>query len=197
MSWRRVLWGCLGCCVPAEIRLEGFDSGVRQVLLRGSWESVLSWHTWSPGCGVHPLGGVLRRGPPWPGLALAPGGEPVGAGARSWSSGRGWRATPVTLWFRCLMFRPGDEARSGARRYLVWFTRPLQEPVSGGQVFVRLGQTPTYLMFVDLRTTSRHGDQPPSPRPLRDGAALARPLSWHQVRFPWGLLDSLDVCPFL
>ena len=56
-------------------------SGVRQVLLRGSWESVLSWHTWSPGCGVHPLGGVLRRGPPWPGLALAPGGEPVGAGA--------------------------------------------------------------------------------------------------------------------
>ena len=54
---------------------------MRQVLLRGSWESVLSWHTWSPGCGVHPLGGVLRRGPPWPGLALAPGGEPVGAGA--------------------------------------------------------------------------------------------------------------------
>ena len=107
---------------------------------------------------------------------MAPGGEPVGAGARSWSSGRGgWRATPVTLWFRCLMFRPGDEARSGARRYLVWFTRPLQEPVSGGQVFVRLGQTPTYLMFVDLRTTSRHGDQPPSPRPLRDGATLARP----------------------
>ena len=49
----------------------------------------MSWHTWSPGCGVHPLGGVLRRGPPWPGLALAPGGEPVGAGARSWSSGRG------------------------------------------------------------------------------------------------------------
>ena len=89
MSWRRVLWGCLGCCVPAEIRLEGSDSGVRQVLLRGSRESVLSWHTWSPGCGVHPLGGVLRRGPPWPGLALAPGGEPVGAGARSWSSGRG------------------------------------------------------------------------------------------------------------
>ena len=147
-SYLLMPWGCLGCCVPAEIRLEGSDSGVRQVLLRGSWESVLSWHTWSPGCGVHPLGGILRRGPPWPGLALAPGGEPVGAGARSWSSGRGggWR---------------------------------------------------TYLMFVDLRTTSRHGDQPPSPRPLRDGAALARPLSWHQVRFPWGLLDSLDVCPFL
>ena len=146
-SYLLMPWGCLGCCVPAEIRMEGSDSGVRQVLLRGSWESVLSWHTWSPGCGVHPLGGILRRGPPWPGLALAPGGEPVGAGARSWSSGRGgWR---------------------------------------------------TYLMFVDLRTTSRHGDQPPSPRPLRDGAALARPLSWHQVRFPWGLLDSLDVCPFL
>ena len=88
-SYLLMPWGCLGCCVPAEIRLEGSDSGVRQVLLRGSWESVLSWHTWSPGCGVHPLGGILRRGPPWPGLALAPGGEPVGAGARSWSSGRG------------------------------------------------------------------------------------------------------------
>ena len=93
----------LGCCVPAEIRLEGSDSGVRQV-----------------------------RGP----------GPQDG----------GWRATPVTLWFRCLMFRPGDEARSGARRYLVWFTRPLQEPVwAGGQVFVRLGQTPTYLIRQDPR----------------------------------------------
>ena len=72
VSWRRVLWGCLGCCVPAEIRLEGSDSGVRQVLLRGSWESVLSWHTWFPGCGVHPLGGCLcagvLRGLAWPGL---------------------------------------------------------------------------------------------------------------------------------
>ena len=35
---------------------------MRQVLLRGGWESGLSWHTWSPGCGVHPLGGVLLRG---------------------------------------------------------------------------------------------------------------------------------------
>ena len=25
---------------------------MRQVLLRGSWESVLSWHTWSPGSSV-------------------------------------------------------------------------------------------------------------------------------------------------
>ena len=45
-DWSRLMRGVLatgplgvfgvGCCVPAEIRLEGSDSGVRQVLLRGS-----------------------------------------------------------------------------------------------------------------------------------------------------------------
>ena len=148
-SYLLMPWGCLGCCVPAEIRLEGSDSGV---LLAGAAPGELGVRFEL----AHLVSGVRRS--PARGY-LAPGSSVAWSGLGAW-----WRARGG--WCEVLVLRTGGGWR-------------------------------TYLMFVDLRTTSRHGDQPPSPRPLRDGAALARPLSWHQVRFPWGLLDSLDVCPFL